>query len=251
MDVEEDLWLLQPHKPTHRIPQLIWDTMNAYQRTAALRAAIELDLFTAVGEGKNAADALASACGASTRGIRILCDYLTVAGFLNKKANTYALTATSELFLNRNSPFAMNSTIRFLNSPALMAGFDNLTAVVNRGGTLLDDDGCNAPEYGGWATFAESMMPLMMSAAQFISEEVERTFGDAPLGVLDIAAGHGLFGITLARRFHQAQIVAQDWPNVLPAASRNALAAGVSERFVELPGNAFEVDFGGPIKWCS
>ena len=32
-------------------PQLLWDTLNGYQRTAALRAAIELDLFTAVGEG--------------------------------------------------------------------------------------------------------------------------------------------------------------------------------------------------------
>ena len=38
-------------------PQLIWETFNAYQRTAALRAAIELDLFTAVGEGATTAEA--------------------------------------------------------------------------------------------------------------------------------------------------------------------------------------------------
>ena len=35
-------------------PELFFDTMNAYQRTAALKAAIELDLFSAVGEGATA-----------------------------------------------------------------------------------------------------------------------------------------------------------------------------------------------------
>ena len=32
-------------------PALVFETLFAYQRTAALRAAIELDLFRAIGEG--------------------------------------------------------------------------------------------------------------------------------------------------------------------------------------------------------
>ena len=37
--------------------------------------------------------------------------------------------------------------------------------------------------------------------------------------VLDIAAGHGLFGITIAQRTPQAQIVAVDWAGVLKLVS--------------------------------
>jgi hypothetical protein len=42
-----------------RNPQLVWETINAYQRTAALRAAIVLDMFTATGEGVNTVEPLA------------------------------------------------------------------------------------------------------------------------------------------------------------------------------------------------
>src|SRR6266404_2063065 len=72
-------------------PLLVWETFNAYQRTAALRAAIELDLFTAVGEGATTSEDLSRRCNASPRGTRILCDYLTIIGFLSKNADTYAL----------------------------------------------------------------------------------------------------------------------------------------------------------------
>ncbi len=67
-----------------------------------------------------------------------------------------------------------------------------------------------------------------------------------PLRVLDVAAGHGLFGITIADHYRQAHVTALDWPNVLAVASENALRAGVAERYALRPGSAFEVDWGGP-----
>jgi ubiquinone/menaquinone biosynthesis C-methylase UbiE len=63
--------------------------------------------------------------------------------------------------------------------------------------------------------------------------------------VLDIAAGHGLFGINIAQQNPNAEIVALDWPNVLEVAKENAAAAGVSERYRTIAGSAFEVDYGG------
>jgi ubiquinone/menaquinone biosynthesis C-methylase UbiE len=67
-----------------------------------------------------------------------------------------------------------------------------------------------------------------------------------PLRVLDVAAGHGLFGIAFARHYHRAHVTALDWPNVLAVATENARRAGVAERHSLLPGSAFEVDWGGP-----
>ena len=65
-----------------------------------------------------------------------------------------------------------------------------------------------------------------------------------PKRVLDIAAGHGLYGIAVASLAPQALIVAQDWPKVLAVAEENARAAGLAERYQLLPGSAFEVEFG-------
>ncbi len=72
-------------------PALVFETLNAYQRTGALKA-IELRLFTAIGGQLRDVAALAEACQADPRGVRILCDYLTVLGFLYKSGSNYGLT---------------------------------------------------------------------------------------------------------------------------------------------------------------
>ena len=66
----------------------------------------------------------------------------------------------------------------------------------------------------------------------------------APAKVLDIAAGHGLFGIEIANAAPGAHIVAQDWQQVLEVARDNAAAAGVADRWSALPGSAFDVALG-------
>jgi SAM-dependent methyltransferase len=224
-------------------PTLIWETMNGYQRTQALRAAIELDVFTAIGEGAQTADLLAKRCGASVRGLRILCDYLTIIGFLNKNDLKYGLTPTSAVFLDRRSPACMASAVRFINSPKLMSGFSNLADTVRNGGTVLPHGGVVEEELDEWVTFAESMIPIVAPAAAFLAEIASRN-DHRPVRVLDIAAGHGMFGIAVGQNVPQAEITAQDWPNVLRVAQANAVQAGIGDRYRLLPGDAFAVDFG-------
>jgi 2-polyprenyl-3-methyl-5-hydroxy-6-metoxy-1,4-benzoquinol methylase len=65
--------------------------------------------------------------------------------------------------------------------------------------------------------------------------------------VLDIAAGHGLFGIEIAKQNPQAHVTGLDWANVLKVAVANAQKLGVADRYDMLPGSAFEVDYGGPF----
>jgi 2-polyprenyl-3-methyl-5-hydroxy-6-metoxy-1,4-benzoquinol methylase len=62
--------------------------------------------------------------------------------------------------------------------------------------------------------------------------------------VLDIAAGHGSFGIAIARRSPNAHIVALDWQAVLEVAKENAAKAGVADRYETIAGSAFDADFG-------
>lgn len=224
-------------------PQLFFQTINAYQRTQALWAAIELDLFTAIGEGKETVAELARRCEATERGLRILADYLTIQGFLTRDGTRYRLTPDSAVFLDRRSPAYLGPVLGFLLSPKFTEGFRDIAGAVRKGGTVMGEAGTLAPEHPAWVEFAKSMIPMMARAAEEIAELVSRS-NPAPKRVLDIAAGHGLFGLEIARRCPQAHIVALDWPNVLPVAEENAAKAGVQARFRTIAGSAFEVELG-------
>lgn len=224
-------------------PALFFKTINAYQETEALRAAVQLDLFTAIDEGADDPAAIAARCHASPRGVRILCDYLTIIGFLTKQDQTYRLTPDTAFFLSRKSPANITSTIGFLHEGMLTERFTNLADVVRKGGTTLDASGIMAPDHSIWVEFARSMAPLMMMPAQMITQVVNAAAREE-WKVLDIAAGHGMFGIMVARANPNAQIYAVDWAKVLEVAEQNARRAGVSARYHTITGSAFEVDFG-------
>ena len=141
--------------------------MQAYQRTAALRAAIELDLFTAIGEGASTIDAIAARCESSVRGTRMLCDFLTVAALIEKTGDRYELTPDSAVFLNKHSPAYLGGIMEFMNTPALMRNFDSLAATVRRG-TITPNEDTVSTENPLWEQFARAMTPMMTPPAKAI-----------------------------------------------------------------------------------
>ncbi len=230
-------------QPAPVTPELFWDTIWAFQRTAAMKAAIELEIFTTVSKGNTTAETIAKTSGAVERGVRILCDSLTVMGFLNKNGADYALTDVSAAFLDKGAPAYLGGTIDFILSPQQKRGYDGLTQAVRLGGSPTTGDDSLDPESPMWVTFARGMLPMMMPNAQLMAEHVDAD-ADRKLKVLDIAAGHGIFGISFARKFHNAEIYALDWANVLAVATENAEKFGVSDRYHLIPGSAFDADIG-------
>ncbi len=224
-------------------PARFFQTISAYQQSAAMKAAIDLEIFTLIADGKTTAERIAERAGAAERGVRILCDYLTVLGFVTKTNFQYGLTPDSALFLDRRSPAYMGSVANFLGAPELLHAFDHLADAVRKGGTVMSDEGTVSHDNPIWVEFARSMAPMMKMPAEGISKLVGAEKG-GKCRVLDIAAGHGLFGIDIARHNPQAEIVAVDWPNVLEVAKENAGKSGVESRYSIIPGSAFEVEFG-------
>jgi SAM-dependent methyltransferase len=224
-------------------PQLFFQTINAHQRTEALKAAIELEVFTAIGEGNSTAAQIARRCQTSEKGMRVLCDFLTIMGMLTKQGDRYALTLDSATFLDKRSPAYVGGATEFLCSPMLIEGTQKMAEAVRRGGTALENEGTLDPEHPVWVNFARGMAPLMMMPAQMIAKLVDPN-ADHKLKILDIAAGHGLFGISFATNNKQAEITAVDWKPVLEVAKENARKAGVSDRYRTIEGSAFDVEFG-------
>ena len=228
----------QHHQPT---PERFFNAINAYQQTEAIKAAIELEIFTAIAEGNVQAASIAKRCQAAERGVRILCDFLTIHGFLTKDGDTYVLAPDSALFLDRHSPAYVGGAIEFLLTSRVREGNARITEAVRQGGTALGE-GTLARENPDWVRFAKAMMPLMQMPAEIMATELRK--GGEAQKVLDVAAGHGIFGIAVAKQNPAAHVYAADWKNVLEVASKNAQALGVADRYHLLPGSAFETDFG-------
>jgi 2-polyprenyl-3-methyl-5-hydroxy-6-metoxy-1,4-benzoquinol methylase len=232
-----------PSSTNSPTPEHIFNTLFAYQQTYALRAAIDLDIFSAIAAGATDIPSLAKKTGAAERGLQALCNYLVPLGFLTKQGSNYGLTQDSAIFLNKQSPAYMGAISQFLTNDHLVGNFAKLSEAVKKGGTA-DTEGHNqAPNDEIWVTFARTMGATTAPAAAFVAELTSMSQGKT-CKVLDIAAGHGMYGITLAQKNPNAEVTALDWPNVLEVAKENARVAGVDDRLSTVSGNAFEADLG-------
>jgi predicted ester cyclase/2-polyprenyl-3-methyl-5-hydroxy-6-metoxy-1,4-benzoquinol methylase len=232
----------QSYSMSQPTPELFIDTVFAYQKTAAIKAAIGLGMFTAIGNEAKTVEAISKSMGAAPKGVRVLCDYLTVQGFFKKQGDRYELTEASHVFLDGRSPAYMGGVVDFMASPELIRTFlEDPVAYVRNGGATgsatLD------PDHPLWVTFAKAMVPFMAPLAQAVAEQVAN-WSPAPRKVLDIAAGHGMFGIAVGKAVPQAEIVAVDWEPVLAVAKENAEKAGIADRYRTIAGSAFEVEYG-------
>jgi Dimerisation domain len=167
-------------------PDLFMDAVLAFQQTAAIKAALELDLFTQIAKGNATVESLAQTTGAAVRGIRILCDYLTVRGHLEKQGDRYRLTPSTAAFLDRSAPSWMGSIAKYLAAPEMMNLFlSDPAAYVRNGGSIGLAN--NAPDHPIWVKFARAMGPPRVPVAKIVASELAVT---SPRKVLDVAAGH-------------------------------------------------------------
>jgi ubiquinone/menaquinone biosynthesis C-methylase UbiE len=221
-------------------PAPIFDCFSAYQKTAAMQAAVDIGLFSAIAAGASTVPAIAKECEAAPKGVRVLCDYWTVQGLLMKSGAAYQLTPEAAQFLDRASPAYLGGVLGFFNGP-IKPFFERLTQAVRNGG--CESPGSVEPEFEGWVAFARQMGAMMFPTAHAIAKLVSPVSGR----VLDVAAGHGFFGIVLAQQNPSVRVTALDWPRVLDVAKHHAAQMGIAaDRYATIAGDAFTVALDGP-----
>ncbi|MBI5085707.1 MAG: methyltransferase domain-containing protein, partial [Acidobacteria bacterium] len=220
-------------------PLKFMEVVNGIHKSAVARTAIELNVFTLIARGHSTVAEVARETACAARGIRVLLDALTVLDLIAKHNDHYRLTRDSEIFLDRQSPDYMGDCVEFLHSPFMQKAFLHFTDAVRRGGTAAGSESTVAPDHPVWVDYARAMMPLALPQAK-----TEAALAGTPALVLDIAAGHGMFGVKVLERCPAARCTAVDWPNVLEYARENARRAGVEARWTGVAGNVFDADFG-------
>ena len=224
-------------------PEIVFGTLTSYQKAFALKAAVELDLFTAIAEGATDSVSLAKRVNAAERGVRILADYLSIEGLLRKENGRYSLPLDSAVFLDKRSPAYMGAMAEFLCSKENIQNMWLLTDSVRKGGTASNIGDNSKPVDDRWVTFARAMAGMAGPMGNVLSQIVSSNPAKE-IKVLDIAAGHGMYGITVARNNPGVRLTALDWPAVLEVAKENAQKFGVADRFSVRPGSAFDAELG-------
>jgi SAM-dependent methyltransferase len=221
-------------------PEPIFRALLGYRQAAVLRAAIELDCFSAIAEGRSSAAAVARSRGGTERSVRILLDAVAASSpeLLRKKGRAYSLTPVSRRFLVRSGPAFIGRLMPLYGHRRMWDGFYDLPAAVRAGRSVMKQDAHSAGQEF-WEDFARATaQEAAIKAGRMI-----RLLGKPPrpCSILDIACGSGMYGATFARKLPGAVLTLFDQPNVLVQTRK---LVDVPARFVK--GDLFRTPFGGP-----
>lgn len=228
-----------PAVTPERIMQFAW----GYIPPLAMEAAIRNHVFDVLDSGAMTLAEVAAATGASTRGLSAVMNALVGLELLAKDdSGLYSLTPESSLFLVRSKP-SFQGGIILHTSEQLLPKFLNLNQIVATGKPA---NHVNQESDGGefFRQFVVDIFPMSYPATQALAASLGLSAASAPVRVLDLAAGSGVWGIALAQSSAQVQVTAVDWPAVIPVTRATVAHFGLTDRFTFVEGDLKEADFG-------
>jgi hypothetical protein len=221
-----------------RIMQFAW----GYAPTLILEAAIRHRVFDVLDAGPLTLAAVAQATGASTRGLSAIMNALVGLNFLEKNGDTYALAPESAAFLVSSKPAFQGGFLRHA-STQLIPNWLHLADIVasGKGAEAVNQEG---PGSEFFKKFVIDILPMSLPAAQILGKSLNLESATAPVKVLDIAAGSGVWGIGVAMASPQVRVTAVDWAEIIPVAQKVAARFNLADRFTYISGDLGTVDFG-------
>jgi ubiquinone/menaquinone biosynthesis C-methylase UbiE len=221
-----------------RIMQFSW----GYVPTLVLEAAIKHRVFDVLDAGPKTLQETAAATGASERGLSSIMNILVGLNFLAKDGDRYALTPESATFLVSTKPSFQGGILRHA-SKQLIPKWLQLNEVVATGkpASSVNQEG-DGSEF--FQQFVMDIMPLSYPSATVLSKHLALGDEGAPVRVLDLAAGSGVWGIALAQGSKRVTVTAVDWSGVLPVTEKSAAHFGLADRFSFVSGDLEAADFG-------
>jgi precorrin-6B methylase 2 len=233
------------HKPW--TGEALHELARAYQRTCALLAAAELDVFGMLAAKPLDAAQLAAAVGGDLRATRTLADALVVLGFLDKKNGAYELRPGIAAALTEQGAESILPMVR--HQANCMRSWVELARVV-RTGRPAERPASIRGNDADRAAFIEAMHVSSRDAApKVVATLAPHSFSH----LLDVGGGPGTWTIAFLRAAPRARATLFDLPATIPIARRHIEAAGLSDRVRYVAGDfsADALPSGADLAWVS
>jgi SAM-dependent methyltransferase len=220
--------------PVSPNPDFVYSLFTGVYEPQLVRIALMLDVFTPLASGPADAQAVALACGCSLAGIRLLLDYLSSIGLLERHANSYALTPTCATFFVPKRQSYVGDVVLQRTAAETVEGY--LEAL--RSGQPYSTERPWAQE--AW---------LQSYGSPQLALEMWRLAGFEPgqessLRLVDLACGCAIKSLALAHADPTVHIECVDSGEVLEVARDLAKRLGILSQVVFVPGDILTVDLG-------
>lgn len=215
----------------------LMQTLRAFQESRVLLSAIELDIFTAVGDGATAAS-VSGKVGADPRATESFLNALVAIGALTKKEDVFHNTPATSRYLVAGSPD--NQRLALLHTVHLWPAWSTLTASVRAGTSVGYEE--MAERGDEWT---EAFMAAMhRNALQQAPALVETVGANGVSRLLDIGGGTGAYSITFAQANPGLRAEVLDLATVVPIANKHIEEAGLAARVTTRVGDLRTDEFG-------
>jgi SAM-dependent methyltransferase len=191
----------------------ILDISGSYWRTCALHAAVELDLFTAIGATPLTVEELADRTQASRDGIERLLNALAAMGLVEKKDGRCACPPSIQRLLAKDSPDYIGHII--LHHHHLMESWARLDESVRSGRAIRDRSSVGREEWR--ESFLMGMFNLAMAIAPRMAEAIDLS---GRRRLLDLGGGPGTYAIHFCLKNPALAAAVFDLPTTRPFAEK-------------------------------
>src|ERR1039458_2281073 len=227
------------------LPDRLDQMIRSYMPSRCMLTALELDIFTAVGEGANA-EQIGTKIHANARAAGKLLNALVALGLLSKSGDDYKNTPESARFFVQGSKD--NHRNGLLHTANIWHRWSTLTDAV-RSGTRAPASRDDTPEWtrnfiAGMERHAKDRAPLVVKALGADTATSTATSTFKVRRILDLGGGSGAYSIAFAKACSDVQCEILDIPEVVPLTAEYVRQAGVSAQVSLRTGDMLQDDFG-------
>lgn len=228
-------------------PAPILQTAFAFWSSKVLLTAVEMDLFTKLGERRVTGEVFGGELGLHPRGIHDFFDALVAMSYLDREGNgpeaSYFNTPVASVYLDRESPRYIGGVLEMLNA-RLFRFWHDLPEALRTGKPQNEVKHSNKPifeELYSDLPKLEQFLGAMTGLSRINFEAFAEKFDFKPYKTLcDVGGATGLLAIEVARRHPHIQATSFDLPAVEPVARKSIAAAGLAGRVGTAEGDFFK-----------
>ncbi|MFP3945276.1 MAG: methyltransferase [Archaeoglobaceae archaeon] len=208
-------------------------TARDFQKSRIILTAVELELFSALGNESKTSTEIAKSLGTDERATDRLMNALTAMGMLRKTDDKFSNTETTARYLAKESPDYMAG---LMHSADLWRSWSKLTQVIKEGGPAereRDDRDLKG--------FISAMHERAKNSAPKIVEMLDLSEVNR---VLDVGGGSGAFSMAFVRTKPEIRATVFDLPDVIPLTREYIQEEGLNDLIDTLSGDYRVDDFG-------